>query len=100
MRVIPDREISILTDRIAELELALSESERISKSWKAQWENLLQDERKEKALRCSLQDSLSDIKDACSFNNTVMVEYYSRREKFSVRLIQQCYNIAVEALKK
>ena len=28
-------------ERIAELESALSESERISKSWKAQWGNLL-----------------------------------------------------------
>ena len=82
------------------LHRALSESERISKSWKVQWEALLQDERKEKALRCSLQDSLSDIKGACSSNNTVLVEYYSRREKFLVRLIQSCYEIASEALKK
>ena len=91
---------ALIHGQLNNMEKALSESERISKSWKAQWEAMLQDERKEKALRCSLQDSLSDIKDACSFNNTVMVEYYSRREKFLVRLIQQCYEIAAEAVKK
>ena len=91
---------ALINGQLNHMKKALSESERISKSWKAQWENLLQDERKEKSLRCSLQDSLSDIKDACSSNNTVMVEYYSRREKFLVRLIQSCYEIAAEALKK
>ena len=49
--------------RISELEKELAESARISKSWKVQWENLLQDERKEKVLRCSMQYANSELEE-------------------------------------
>ena len=85
--------------RIDALEKALYESERISKSWKVQWENLLQDERKEKALRCSLQDSLSEIREVwAGSDGGIMLQ--TDPDDYLARLMKQCYEIAGEALKK
>jgi len=47
------RHMSVKDDRIKELEEDLKESERVSKSWKAQWKNLLEENYK---LRLEIAD--------------------------------------------
>ena len=140
---------------VAELEMALSESQRISRSWKAQWENLLQENtllKKDNAYlidqlpiqkqqqydsgmefatkkfqecikeleeeltlneetmgifnvtegrickeNTSLRTALSEIREVWAGSESFIVETGS--EKYLQRLVKQCYEIAVEALK-
>ena len=47
-----------------------------------------------------LEKSLFDIREVWAESDISMIEYSSRREKQVVRIANQCYEIATEALKK